>query len=260
MTSSISHVPLFNQQVKAHLTPRKRGLAPAARAIVTKYREESQSQLVEWLKDGGLLDGSENDLEKVKQQIKRRKMTLKRKKQKEGSTAEDEDNVYEEQDARQTQDEDKDVELFDDINVNEDLFDPLCTAKINMLHDDSIVSLVDPPTFPGTSTPPDESYDSDEEGFHDDMYYGGGNFFGEGPYSPTTVVDDVEPVLSFQPLFDIAPSLHTIDFFPRTSHDCSMFSMPPLESMDREKQSVTPPPTTPKTGLEPDGIYHQAEV
>lgn len=60
------------------MTPRKRGLAPAARAVVSKYYDQPQNKIVDWLKDSGLVKGNRGDIEKIKQQVKRRKVTLKR--------------------------------------------------------------------------------------------------------------------------------------------------------------------------------------
>ena len=244
------------------MTPRKRGLAPAARAIVTKYREESQSKLVEWLKDGGLLDGASNDLEKVKQQIKRRKMTLKRKHKADGHcptlqkvTLDDEMQML----------LDHEQYYRGEIDENYDLDDPLWSAKINLLQDDSVVSLIDPPADSFTdppedlrlSTPTNERYSSGEEMYHEDedQYPGSHQFFGEGgPDSPTTVVEEVFSCNNA--LFDCAPSLHITDLFPRTAHE-----FPPLPTLNSTKRElVTPSPPPISSGPDPSGSYHHAEV
>lgn len=190
--------------VKAHLTPRKRGLAPAARAIVTKYKEESQTKLVEWLKDGGLLEDSNNDLEKVKQQIKRRKMTLKRKQKR----------------VKGSQEEEVESLASGELEESEYGDDPLFSAKINMLQDDSIVALIAPPENLHIEAPRADPYQSDEECFTGTSFVGG-TFGDGGPYSPTTVMIDDAPNYSFPSMFEeTGPLLHVNDLFPtRTSPD-----------------------------------------
>lgn len=225
--------------IKAHLTPRKRGLAPAARAIVTKYKEESQSKLVEWLKDGGLLENAGEDLEKVKQQIKRRKMTLKRKQKKVKVSHDDH--------------EESDEDLVKEIARQEEEYDPLYSAKINMLQDDTFVSLIDPPEHGRLDSPRPDLYESDVEDYADAPPFVGSNPFLDGPYSPTTVVDEYNPPFDVQSIFEHPPLLDTNDFFPRTSHDY------PLSRFQASTQSEKLGSSTSHHGaMDPTGYYAQA--
>lgn len=244
------------------MTPRKRGLAPAARAIVTKYREESQSKLVEWLKDGGLLEDSGGDLEKVKQQIKRRKMTLKRKQKRVALVSEGEGGECGE--CVEGGEHEREVEATENANTNtssitaaEEDDDPLYSAKINMLQDDSFVSLIDPPEqHARLDSPRSDPYNSDEDHFSEGAPFVGGNPFGDGPYSPTTVIDEVSHSYhSFHSVFEHPPLLHTTDLFPRTSHDYPLTHVEPAQK--REKPCTNPHPGA---GLDPSGIYYHAAV
>lgn len=233
--------------IKAHLTPRKRGLAPAARAIVTKYKEESQSKLVEWLKDGGLLDDAGDDLEKVKQQIKRRKMTLKRKQKRVSQGAKGD-----------SEGSDDSVDT-DRTYGPEDDYDPLFSGKINILQDDSIVSLIDPPAHGHIESPRPDHYHSDEdEQFPEGVPFVGSNPFGEGPYSPTTVIDEYHPSPEFQNVFEHPPLLHTTDLFPRTSHDYPLSHIQVSDKTRGDKFECSPPQVSQAAGLDPSGYYAQA--
>ena len=224
------------------MTPRKRGLAPAARAIVTKYKEESQSKLVEWLKDGGLLDDAGDDLEKVKQQIKRRKMTLKRKQKRVTQVTGDRD------------ESDESMEEGGRSSGTDEDDDPLFCAKINMLQDDSIVSLIDPPEHGRLDSPRPDHYHSDEEHFHEGVPFVGSNPFGDGPYSPTTVIDEYNPSSDFHNVFDHPPLLHTTDLFPRTSHD---YPLSHLQATQKTKGEKFDGSQSPAAGLDPSGFYAQ---
>lgn len=222
------------------MTPRKRGLAPAARAIVTKYKEESQSKLVEWLKDGGLLDDAGDDLEKVKQQIKRRKMTLKRKQKRVSQSGKGDG-------------EDGSVEGAERSSGSEEDDDPLYSAKINMLQDDSFVSLIDPPEH-RLDSPRADHYHSDEEHFSDGAPFVGSNLFGDGPYSPTTVIDEYNPSSEFHNVFEHPPLLHTTDLFPRTSHD---YPLSHIQAAPKAKGEQFESPSQ-AAGMDPSGYYAQA--
>lgn len=230
--------------IKAHLTPRKRGLAPAARAIVTKYKEESQSKLVEWLKDGGLLDDAGDDLEKVKQQIKRRKMTLKRKQKRVSQVTKGD---------RESSDES--AEEAERASGTEEDDDPLYSAKINMLQDDSIVSLIDPPEHGRLDSPRADHYHSDDEQFHEGVPFVGTNPFGDGPYSPTTVIDEYNPSTEFHNMFEHPPLLHTTDLFPRTSHDYPLSHIQATQKSKSDKLGGSP---SQAAGMDPSGYYAQA--
>ena len=246
-------------------------MAPAARAIVTKYREESQSKLVEWLKDGGLLDGASEDLEKVKQQIKRRKMTLKRKQKRDGepssqaTSSQDgssQDSSFQDSTAQDTSSQDGSSLRIASASHEVEDDDPLWSAKINILQDDSFISLIDPPQDPHLGTPSnDEGYNSDEGEAslrEEAAHYAASesNPFGfNGPYSPTTVVDEVSPVFGFHSVFESAPLLHATDLFPRITPEFPMSHMP---SLKRERPFTSNP--APSAGLDPSGTYHQAAV
>eukprot|EP00521_Asterionellopsis_glacialis_P017056 CAMPEP_0195292084 /NCGR_PEP_ID=MMETSP0707-20130614/8603_1 /TAXON_ID=33640 /ORGANISM="Asterionellopsis glacialis, Strain CCMP134" /LENGTH=474 /DNA_ID=CAMNT_0040352473 /DNA_START=59 /DNA_END=1483 /DNA_ORIENTATION=- len=65
--------------VSTHSAKPKRGLPPDIRAFVSRHHDESQKHLLDALKEGGLLDPETTDWEKVRQQVKRRKMTVRRK-------------------------------------------------------------------------------------------------------------------------------------------------------------------------------------
>ncbi|CAB9519293.1 expressed unknown protein [Seminavis robusta] len=240
--------------ITAHLTPRKRGLAPAARAIVTKYKEESQSKLVEWLKDGGLLDGATNDLEKVKQQIKRRKMTLKRKQKRVSGSSRVEGG--EETDASLESDE------VEENGEEEEEDDPLCSAKINMLQDDSFVSLIDPPENVHAGLPRHEDFQSDEDYYSEGVAFTEAIPFGDGgPYSPTTVmIDDDSPSYSFHSMFETPPLLHANDIFPRNSHEYPLTHLSDgTTASEKREKAMSPPPLA--AGMDPSGAYFQeAEV
>lgn len=59
-----------------HSAPPKRGLPPDAREFVSKHHNYSQKKLVEALKERGLIE-NDADLDKIRQQVKRRKLTVK---------------------------------------------------------------------------------------------------------------------------------------------------------------------------------------
>ena len=208
---------------------------------MTKYKEESQSKLVEWLKDGGLLDDAGDDLEKVKQQIKRRKMTLKRKQKRVSKGAKgDRDGS------------DDSAEEADRASGSEEDDDPLFSGKINMLQDDSIVSLIDPPANVRMDSPRPDHYHSDvEEQFNEGVPFVGTNPFGDGPYSPTTVIDEYNPSAEFQNVFEHPPLLHTTDLFPRTSHDY------PLSHIQATQKTRGEEAATQAAGMDPSGYYAQ---
>jgi hypothetical protein len=207
---------------------------------VTKYKEESQSKLVEWLKDGGLLDNAGDDLEKVKQQIKRRKMTLKRKQKRV---------------ARSSQGEEDDSRELGETEEEDD--DPLYSAKINMLQDESFVALVDPPHNVQVESPrPEHCLSADQEGLSpvEYRYLMESNPFGDcGPYSPTTVmIDDYSPSYSFHSTFDTSgPLLDSIDIFPRTSYE---YPVSHRSAIQRDKQLDFQTLTC--DGLDPSGSYY----
>lgn len=282
-----------NHDVMAHLTPRKRGLAPAARAIVTKYREEPQAKLVEWLKDGGLLDGVSEDLEKVKQQIKRRKMTLKRKQRRnaesfsqsassqgssQGSASHDVPSLQDTSSSQGSASRDlpslQDTSSSQDtpsqyastlritapdanFDVEEEEEDPLFSSKINILQDDNFISLIDPPQRCRGDTPNNDSYFSDEgeaslreEAAH---YAVVDNSFGDtGPYSPTTVVEDVSAPFGFTSMFESGQLLQAADLFPRIAPEYSMSQHMPLP-LKQERPLFS-------TSLDPTGSYNQTAV
>lgn len=231
-------------------------MAPAARAIVTKYKEESQSKLVEWLKDGGLLDDAGEDIEKVKQQIKRRKMTLKRKQKRVAMVSQSsEEEGSEEEDVGETAVPKAIANVHVNLNANGTMEydDPLCSAKINMLQDDSFVSLIDPPEHGRLDASQPDPYESDEEHF---APFVGSNPFGEGPYSPTTVIDEEPHAYSFHSVFEHPPLLHTTDLFPRSSHDYPLSQLG--SSHKRENPRAPSPPAV--AGLDPSGTYFHAAV
>jgi hypothetical protein len=211
---------------------------------VTKYKEESQSKLVEWLKDGGLLDNTGDDMEKVKQQIKRRKMTLKRKQKRVARSAQGEEDGSQESGEAAEEDD-----------------DPLYSAKINMLQDDSFVSLVDPHGNAQVESPrPGHCLSSNEEGLSPSEYrlLMESNPFGDsGPYSPTTVmVDDYSPYCSLYSTFETPGLLlDSNDLFQRTSCDYPLSHRSEVQN-DKRLDFHTPI----YDALDPSGSYYLAEV
>ena len=79
-----------------HQVPSKRGLSPDARQYVTEHYRESQRAILDGLIDGGLINPLEANSPKLKQQIKRRKLTVKtnRKIQRSLALQNDPDDVY----------------------------------------------------------------------------------------------------------------------------------------------------------------------
>jgi hypothetical protein len=196
---------------------------------------------VEWLKDGGLLENAGEDLEKVKQQIKRRKMTLKRKQKRVKVSNEDRD------------ESDGSVEDYGRANGPEEDDDPLYSAKFNMLQDDSFVSLIDPPEHGRMDSPRPDHYESDEEEFTEGAPFVGSNPFNDGPYSPTTVIDEYHPPSDFHSIFEHPPLLHTTDLFPRTSHDYPL-SHPGASLQSKAERFAS---SQSHAGLDPSGYYAQ---
>lgn len=207
---------------------------------MTKYKEESQSKLVEWLKDGGLLENAGDNLEKVKQQIKRRKMTLKRKQSRAALRSQGEEGS----------------ENSDEVEAEDD--DPLYSAKINLLQEDSFVSFNGPhdelhAELPSQEQPlseDDECLSPAEFPFSMESNY----FPDSGPYSPTTVIiEDYSPSYSFHSMYDCAgPLLDTYDLFPRTSY---VYPLSHRTAFQDDKHHEFQPLTT-----DPSGSYYQAEV
>ena len=209
---------------------------------MTKYKEESQSKLVEWLKDGGLLENAGDNLEKVKQQIKRRKMTLKRKQSRAARCSQGEDS-----------------EDSDELEAEDD--DPLYNAKINLLQDDSFISLNGPPVNRHADA---DSPRHDIQGLSEDdecmspaefPFSMESNYFPDsGPYSPTTVIiEDYSPSFSFHSMYDATgPLLDTYDLFPRTSY---VYPLSHRSAIHDDKHLEFQALTT-----DPSGSYYQAEV
>ena len=222
--------------------------------------------MVEWLKDGGLIDGVSEDLEKVKQQIKRRKMTLKRKQKRnaesssESASLQDGSSVHElSSEESSTQDESL-PRAFDTVDEGDE-DDPLAFGKFNLLQDDSFINLIDPPPQDGRH---ETAYDSEEgeASLHEEaVHYAAvqANQLGlNGPYSPTTVVDEVSPPFGFDTVFENAPLLQAMDLFPRVTPDNSFSETMPSLKRGRAFASAPKPTTLP--GLDPDGAYSPTAV
>ena len=159
---------------------------------------------MEWLKDGGLIDGVSEDLEKIKQQIKRRKMTLKRKQNKscQSTSSSSKDGPSSEESTEESTEEYALEDMFSeepeftgstsvDAGFDVDEEDPLCNAKITLLQDDSYVSFVDSPPADRNDTPVYDFYHRQaEHGLQVEVPQDAAaeDFFDNGPYSPTSVV------------------------------------------------------------------------
>ena len=229
---------------------------------------------MEWLKDGGLIDGVSEDLEKIKQQIKRRKMTLKRKQNKscQSTSSSSKDGPSSEESTEESTEEYALEDMFSeepeftgstsvDAGFDVDEEDPLCNAKITLLQDDSYVSFVDSPPADRNDTPVYDFYHRQaEHGLQVEVPQDAAaeDFFDNGPYSPTSVVYEVAPPLfGFNSAYESTHSFESVhlfnamDLFPRTARE---FPTPPKSCLKKE------PPAAPAAFLVPEESCNQTEV